>query len=752
MVPATNSADAARPEAVLRRTADLQVAPPQSDIARPALVRTLMAARTARIVLLAAPGGFGKSTLVARWQADPAESRPFAWIGLDEGHDDPVSLWTAILLALNSVAADGMGDDLVRLLRLRGTDIEDLLLPHLLARLGTLRAPVVLVLEDCHAIKDPACHRQLEALIAKLPGTVQLVLITRADPPLPLARYRASGEMLELGMGRLRFSRAEAGRLIHQVTGIDLPEADLGALVEHTEGWPAAVSLAARSMRERADPASAMRAVTGTHRYIADYLAEEVLGPLPEGLRELLVRTSILDEFTAPLWGAVAGTAAGEAIIGELDRANLFLIPMDDNRHWYRYHRLFGEALRDMLARSDPGLIPQLHRRASVWYEREGMADEAIAHALDAGDVHRAVDVVSRHWFGRVVAGRAATVRGWLAAIGTSRVHSDPVAAICAAWTAAASGDRQGVRYWLAEVERMPDGGALPDGITSLRSAVALIRGTFGYDGVAPMVEAARTAAELEREPVSEWYAMARLGLGFSRYLAGDAAAAVRPLEEAVQAEGARTAIRLVSMAILALVVAELGRTEQAAELARTARDMLAGQGLADQAEVGLVYTANGMALAGMRLYLEAADELESALRLCRGLPGMAPWPATLCLTALAEIALGRGERDRASALLDEAAALLDGVPGDGGLLRTRLDALRRRLAGAARATPAEPLSDREEAVLRLLRGRLSLREIGAQLYVSVNTVKSHTRAIYRKLDVASRDEAIKRARELGLL
>ncbi|MEW2353620.1 LuxR C-terminal-related transcriptional regulator [Spirillospora sp. NPDC029432] len=760
MKPASRHDPSARPAPGPRRAAGLRIARPDSVIDRPGLVRTLVAARAARVVLIAAPAGYGKTTLVSRWEADPAETRPFARVALDETCDGPVALWTAILLALDSATGGAAGDDLGRLLRARGADeqVRDLLVPHLLGRLGALRTPLVLVLDGYHAVTDPDCHRRLASLIARLPEAVQLVLVTRAGPALPLARYRAAGETLELRADRLRFTRAEAGRLVRLVAGLDLAGRDLDALAERTEGWPAAVSLAALALREHPDTAIA-RDLTGTDRHIADYLAEEVLEPLPAALRAFLVRTSILAEFTAPLCGAVTGTDDAEAALGRFDRDDLFLVPLDGARRRYRYHRLFAEALRGELARTEPGLVPELHRRASDWYERAGMAGEAIGHALAAGDLDRAVAVAARGWFGLVAAGRAAALRGWLAAIGSDRVHSDPVAAVCAAWAAAACGDRPGLRYWLREIEGMPGGGRLPDGAASPRAAVALIRATYGYDGVRRTVEAAGTAAGLERDPTSPWYALARLALGFARYLAGDAAAAVEPLEEAVRAEGARDVMRPAGLALLAMAAAERGRAGEAAELARAAGAALAEQGTDQGPAAGLIHTAHGVALAALGRGAEAVRDLERGLRLFRELPGIPPAHVALNLIATAELAAGRGEPDRAGALLDDAAALLGGVPGDGGLLESRHAALRRHLATAARRSaggagspPAEPLTERERAVLRLLRGPLSYREIGARLFVSVNTVKTHARSIYRKLGASSREEAVRKARDLGLL
>lgn len=734
--------------------AKIYVPEPRSEwIQRSGLVSALTAAHDRRVVLLVAPSGYGKSTLVTQWRAHPMDPRRFAWVSLDRGDNDPVAMWTAILLSLHCASPELEADDLLDALRGDAIDLENVLVPRLLHRLETLSTPMVLVLDDYHLIHEPMCHRQLQSLIERLHGGLQPVLISRAEPPLALARYRASREMLELRMSQLCFTAADVKELARRVAGVTLQEPMLDVLVERTEGWPAGVYLAALSLRQSADPMAFIRDFAGTNRYIVNYLSDEVLRPLPKYAKRFLFRTSILERFTAPLCDAVAGTSNAAAFIGELERFNMFVIPLDDNGRWYRYHHLFREVLRDQLTRTEPGIVSDLCRAAAAWYQEHGHVPEAVEHALTGGDLDRAVTVLSRHWLEFVSAGRMATLRQWLATIGPERIGADPVAALCAMWFAALSGDREGAHRWMRAAEAMGHEGPLPDGISSLRSAVALVRGTFGFNGLRDMLDAAKEGVDLERDPTSPWYSLARADLGFAYYLSGDFESAISLLENAVENEHAASAIRVTSLAVLSLVVSELGHGSRAATLAQAAYDMVQEPRLSESNHASLAYTALGAALADAHRYQEAIPALEHALRIRRTVVGISPWPTVCGLAVLAEISIDCGETAEARELLNEASSLLARVPGDGGHLQTRLAVLRQRLNGPASPTPTpdEPLTDRERAVLRLLRGSLSQREIGSELFVSVNTVKTHSRAIFRKLGVTSRSAAVRRARELGL-
>jgi LuxR family maltose regulon positive regulatory protein len=392
--------------------------------------------------------------------------------------------------------------------------------------------------------------------------------------------------------------------------------------------------------------------------------------------------------------------------------------------------------------------VPTLHERASAWHRQWGSADEAISHALAAGDAAGAVDLIACHWSAYTDLGRAGTVRGWLRSLGDEQIAARPVAAHCAAWAAALTGDRESVRRWLPVIEAGQHEGPLPDGIKSLKSSAALLRGVYGFDGLRVMRESAATAAEVESDRTSPWYALARGALGFSLYLSGEPYAAAGPLEEAVLSEASIPLARMVASSVLSLVAVELGRLPQARELANDALSLADRGDLSETPQSSLAYTAAGAVHAALGLLDEARSELEHAVQSRRRVSGISPWPTLEALLVLAQVLLDIGDRANANELIEEARAVLTAYPDGAEVQLARLD----RLEGRPRSVGLPELTEREMAVLRLLRGTLSLREIGQELYVSPNTIKTHAQAIYRKLGVSTRHDAIERGRESGIL
>jgi LuxR family maltose regulon positive regulatory protein len=720
-------------------------------VERAGLIKEL-AHTTARLVLVDAPAGFGKTTLVAQWRSSPAEKRPFAWVSLDRGDSDPGRLWSYIVSALTRACPDFDGEAIRQELRVQAPEFPAPVLPMLANELAALSAPVILVLDDYHMIRERRCHEQIRFLLEHLPPSAQIVIITRADPPLPLARLRAAGEMAEIRARELRFTPDEAAELIAAVAGIRLGAPDLGQLMERTEGWPAGVYLAAVSLRSHPSPHDFIRQFTGNNRFIVDFLAEEVLSRQPAEIQQFLARTSLLARFCAPLCGAVTGTTGSAAIIEMLERENLFLVPLDDNRQWYRYHHLFAQLLRSRLARTEPALVTTLHERASAWHEQAGQAEEAVQHALAAADATRAVRLIARYWHAYADSGRTATVSGWMRELGDDRIAASPLAAHCAAWAAGLAGDQNGARRWLAVLEAGSHDGPLPDGMRSLESSAALLRASFGFDGLPMMRESAAAATRIENDPASPYYALARGTLGFCHYLSGDYAAAVRPLEEAVQSEASLLLVRMFAYAVLAMVLVERGRLSRAQECADAARNVAVTGDLGRLPQTVMAYAATAAVQAARGQFDQARSELEPVLELRRKTPGLGPWSTIVPTLLLARIRLEAGDQAGAAELAEEAREVLAILPDGTEALQARLAELDRRIGGGNHdARTAEPLTEREAAVLRLLGGTLSLREIGNELYVSANTVKTHTQAIYRKLGVSTRHEAVAQGRRLGL-
>ena len=721
-------------------------------VQREELVGYLAGCATSRLLLVEAPAGFGKTTAVAQWRASMIEDRPFAWVSLDRGDDDPARLWSHVVGALQGACPEFGGGDTLRALRAQGPDVPGKVLPRLANELAALRARVVVVLDDYHMISEPSCHDQVGFLLSHLPAAVQLVLVTRAEPPLPLARLRAAGVMAEVRAPELRFTPAQAAALVRTVAAVELTEADLADLVERTEGWPAGVYLAALSLRGHSSPGAFVRQFNGDNRFIVDFLAEEVLSRQPAQIRQFLARTAVLDRFCAPLCEAVTGSANAAQILDVVERDNLFLVPLDDDRQWYRYHHLFAQVLRSQLARTEPAIVPTLHQRASAWHRQSGSAEEAIDHALAARDVTAAVNLIACHWPAYMDIGRVSTVHGWMRWLGDDQIGADPVAAHCAAWCAVISGDPDSLRRWLPVLESADHDGPLPDGIRSLKSSAAMLRGCFGFDGIDSMRDSANAAAELESDPQSPWYALARTALGSALYLSGELDAVAAPLAEALASDASIPAARVAALSLLAVVRAEQGQAQQAQELARTAGQLVADNDLGDTQQGSVAYTAAGAVYVEHGRPQEACKEFEHALRIRRRWFGISPWPVIDTMLRMAPVLYDLGDRPGATALLSEAREMLTAWPDGAKAQWARLHRLERRSATSPRRAAAEPLTEREVTVLRMLRSTLSLREIGQQLYVSPNTVKTHAKAIYRKLDVSTRHDAIARGHDIGIL
>jgi LuxR family transcriptional regulator, maltose regulon positive regulatory protein len=721
-------------------------------VQRDELIGYLAGCVTSRLLLVEAPAGFGKTMAVAQWRASMIEDRPFAWISLDRGDDDPARLWSHVVAALQGACPEFGGGDTLSALRAQVPDVLGKVLPRLANELAALRAPVVVVLDDYHMISEPGCHDQVRFFLSHLPDTVQLVLVTRADPPLPLARLRAAGVMAEVRAPELRFAPAQAAALVRTVAAIDLSEADLANLVERTEGWPAGVYLAALSLHGHSSPEAFVRQFGGDNRFIVDFLAEEVLSRQPAQIRQFLARTAVLDRFCAPLCEAVTGSANAAEILDVVERDNLFLVPLDDNRQWYRYHHLFAQALRSQLARTEPDIVPTLHQRASAWHRQSGSAEEAIDHALAARDVTAAVELIACHWPAYMDIGRISTVHGWLRWLGDDHIGTDPVAAHCAAWCAVITGEPEPLRRWLPVLESATHDGPLPDGIQSLKSSAALLRGSFGFDGIEAMRDSAHAAAELESDPRSPWYALARTAMGSALYLSGELDAAAAPLTEALASEASIAAARVAALSLLAVVRAEQGQTAQAQELVRTAGQLVRESDLGDTQQASVAYTAAGAFYAEQGHPLEAHKEFEHALRIRRRWFGISPWPVIDTMFRMASVLYDLGDCPAATALLGETREMLAAWPDGAEAQWARLHRLERRSATSPRRAAGEPLTGREVTVLRMLRSTLSLREIGQQLYLSPNTVKTHAKAIYRKLDVSTRGDAIARGHDIGIL
>jgi LuxR family maltose regulon positive regulatory protein len=342
-----------------------------------------------KLTLVSAPAGFGKTTLLTEWlaasPAAPGNERLAAWLSLDRADNDPASFWAYVIAALRTVAS-GIGESALALLHAPQPPPIETVLTVLLNDLGAIGADVVLVLDDYHVIDAPEVQDGMTFLLDHLPPGLHVVIASRADPALPLARLRARGELAEIRAAELRFTADEAATYLDGMMGLELTARDVAALEARTEGWIAALQLAALSMQGRDDVAGFIAGFAGDDRYVVDYLAEEVLARQSDRVQAFLLQTCILGRLSGPLCDAVTGQGGGKAMLEALDRGNLFLVPLDDRRRWYRYHHLFADVLQARLLDEQPGQVPDLHRRASAWFEQNGEQSVAIGHALPGPD------------------------------------------------------------------------------------------------------------------------------------------------------------------------------------------------------------------------------------------------------------------------------------------------------------------------------------------------------------------------------
>jgi len=428
--------------------------PRRGAVARDRLLERLGRGAAGRLTLMSAPAGFGKTTLLADWLASgPSGGRLVAWLSLDPADSQPVSFWTYLVGALQTVSP-GLGVSTLSMLQgPQPPPIETALAP-LLNELGSVSGDIVLVLDDYHAIEAPDIHAGMAFLLERLPAQVHVVIVTRADPPLPLARLRARGELAEIRAADLRFTPDEAAGYLNGSMALGLSVGDVAALEGRTEGWIAALQLAALSIQGREDVAGFIAGFSGDDRYIVDYLAEEVLHRQPAHVRTFLLQTAILRLLSGPLCDAVTGDVGGRAMLEALDRKNLFLVPLDDRRERYRYHHLFADVLRARLLDERGAEVPELHRRASVWHERSGDVAESIRHALAGGDVDRAAGLIELAIPAMVRGRQEATLRAWLEALPDELLRFRPVLSNAYAGSILVRGQTDGAEQRLQDAER----------------------------------------------------------------------------------------------------------------------------------------------------------------------------------------------------------------------------------------------------------------------------------------------------------
>ncbi|HEX9036958.1 MAG TPA: LuxR C-terminal-related transcriptional regulator [Ktedonobacterales bacterium] len=433
----------------------LYIPPPRPNVVhRLALIERLNEGLRRKLTLISAPAGFGKTTLLSDWLAGGA--RAVAWLSLDKNDDDPARFLDYLIAALQTINAT-IGEGLAPALQSSPPLATEAILTALLNDLAILQDPFVLVLDDYHMIAAAPVDRALDYLVEHLPPHVHLVIATREDPRLPLARLRARDHLTELRAADWRFTSSETATFLSQAMGLTLTADDIARLLDRTEGWITGLQLAALSLQGRPGASEFIQAFAGNHRYIVDYLVEEVLRRQPEPIRNFLLQTAILDRLTGSLCDAVTCQEGGSARLEALERGDLFVVPLDDQRRWYRYQHLFAEMLAGRLLVEQPEQMATLHQRASVWYERHGGTADAIRHALASEDFERAANLIELAVPAMHRNKQEATLLGWLKALPNAMVHLRPVLSVGYAWALLARGELEAAGVRLREAERWLD-------------------------------------------------------------------------------------------------------------------------------------------------------------------------------------------------------------------------------------------------------------------------------------------------------
>ena len=723
---AAGSAVAAAEPDVLLATKLHVPGPRPGFVPRPRLADRLDEGLGRGLVLVCAPAGSGKTALLADWAR--RGRRPVAWLSLDAGDNDPARFWRHAVAALDG-PCPGIGERVGPLL---GPPPPPSFEPLVTALINELTAQpgsdeVPLVLDDYHLIGSQPVHASVGFLLEHLPPGLHPVLASRADPPLALARLRAGGELAELRAAELRFTASEAAAMLREAAGADLPDAAVAALTDRTEGWAAGLQLAALSLRGQANVAGFVAAFTGSHRYVLDFLAEEVLERQSEQVRAFLLETSVLERLSGPLCDTVTGRTGSQALLEQVERAGLFLVPLDEVRGWWRYHHLFADLLCARLEQEQPGRVPVLHRNAATWYEQRGLADDAIRHAVAAGEMTWAARLIERHYDAVFfLRGEAATIHRWLAALPEDLVRSRPRLLLGQALMAVLSGRLEAVEPLLDAAERASAGAAAepfeptagrarsllvnpPALIALLRSILAQLRG----DADATVAFASQALAGSRED---EWRLRSDVQecLAVAEWLRGRLAEAERAFGSSIA--GWQAADRPTFTAYAGYHLGQIqraqGRLDAAVRTCWQALEITAPPGRPP-------LPAAGPAYAGLGEVAYQRNELDTALRhvtegiaLCRQFVHTAPLATGL--VTLAWIRQATGDPASAREAIGEA---IQAAPGPPGLLnpvpaqRARLLMAQGDLAGAARwaqenglAADDEPDYPREPGHLVLAR------------------------------------------------
>ena len=719
-------------------------------VRRVSLIERLVRGKPCPIVSVVAPSGYGKTTLLSQWAERNGQA--FAWVSVDEGDNDPKVLLTYVAEALHAVEPiDGRVFDA---LASPVSSVPGSVVPRLGSAFSSMTSPVVLVLDDVHVLHNSECRAALSVLADHVPGGSQLALAGRAGPPLRTARLRTEGRILEIGPEHLALTSDEASSLLRNAD-VALGEVEVADLHRRTEGWPAGLYLAALYLREGGPLASAAVSFGGDDRLVSEYMESEFLSRISRRQRLFLTRAAVLERMSGPLCEAVLDVGGSAAILTDLARSNLLLVPLDRRGEWYRYHNLFRDMLLAELERLEPGVIPVLRRRAADWCMRNGLPEEALEYSMAAGDVDAAAGLVAKLVIPAHRQGRVPTVRRWLRWLeDRGGIEGYPMAAVLAALFCALTGRPVEAERWAGVVDRWQYGDPARPGDPSTEAWAAVMRTFLCRRGVEQMRADADEA--VRRFAAQSFVTPAPAFLqGIARLLCGDLDGGDASLQDGTSiGEQAGThedvAIALCERSLVAIARGEWGRAEALADRART---VLRRAGIGESYATPLLSAVQARAAMHRGDVPAARQQLVSAQRLRHLLTYALPYFAVQARIELIRVHFELADLGGARTLMREVDELLRRRPGLG-TLAGEAQTLRAQLAKERDSSVpgASALTGAELRLLPLLSTHLSFPEIAGEMFLSRHTVKSQAISIYRKLGACSRSQAIVRSRELGLL
>jgi LuxR family transcriptional regulator, maltose regulon positive regulatory protein len=706
-------------------------------------------ASTLPFATVVAPAGYGKTTLLAKWaEADP---RPFAWVALDGRDDDALVLLRYIAAAIHGV--EPVSAEVFEALSGPGGSTWSNRVPRVGSALGALERPLVLVLDDLHAVANPSCLDVLAALVEYVPAGSQIAVASREEPALPLARWRAHGLVHEIGVPDLRLDEQEA-KLLLEAAGVELDADRLAELTERTEGWPAGLYLAALSMQAGAPSPAGPAGITGDDRFLSEYFRSELLSRLPPAEAEFLKYTSVLDRMSGGLCDAVLETTRSADTLESLERRNCFVVPLDRRSEWYRYHHLFGELLRTELERSEPDVLPELNRRAMAWCIANDLREAAVGYGHAAGETDTVAGLVDALVLPLYYDGRLETVEEWLGWFGDDELVRYPALAVYGAWIRALTGRPADAERWLALAEDATSTLPLSDGSATIEPWVATLRAQMMGDGVEEALADADLAFD-QLSPESGWIPDALLIRGVAHALLGVSVRATDDLTTAVEKGIAIGAVDVViaAQAQLALLATKQGAWGEAGQRARAAQALIEEAGLGDYSSSAIAHVATARVALHEARPEDARTALARAHRLRPLLDHGLPWLTVQVGLELTRAHLALADPGAARTILTETEQVLELRPKLGFLVEDARE-LHERVAATTGSGGAWAMSltGAELRLLPYLATHLMFPEIASRLFISRNTVKSEAVSIYRKLGVSSRSQAIERAVAVGLI